>query len=147
MAIASYLEESGQAKTEVTKGQWISPGEDLHIISWGYATGLAYQAMKVLAKEGIGASILDLREMHNWDSALIEEAMKKPCLIVEEAIYPGSVAEEISALAYGKKLQTPLQCINIKNQPVLQGPRNLVLDQLGISVDHIVEEGKKLLER
>ncbi len=147
LAIKTYLENTGQDKLPVTSAQWLSGGKDLTIISWGYTTGLAYQSMKALAEEGIEAAVVDLREIHDIDPALVEKALSCPCLIVEEAIYPGSVGEDISAIAYGKKLQTPLQCINIPNHPVLQGPRNLVLDQLGISVDHIVEEGKKLLGR
>lgn len=144
--IISYLKQSDQYDLPVTEAQILKEGPTMNIIAWGYATGLAYEAAKLLESDGMDVSVIDLREIKTLNPQFLKKILTKPSLIVEEAIYPGSVAEEILAFAKANAIDQIIESLHIKNDFILQGKRDTVLEAIGISTDNIVSYCKSIVQ-
>lgn len=145
--IRAFCRGDHEEGKKASQGRRIRAGKDLNIVGWGYTTSLAYKAAEKLAEEGIEAGVYDLRRIIPADTELLLEAAREPLLIIEEALPEGSVAEFLEAELYKKNMHVPLRAIHIKNEPVTQGKRQVVLDYYGISVENACAEAKKLLEQ
>ncbi|RIV22971.1 alpha-ketoacid dehydrogenase subunit beta [Alicyclobacillaceae bacterium I2511] len=75
-------------------------GEDITVLSYGYALHLVLEAAQQLAQEGISSHILDLRTLRPLDDDAILEAVKKTgkILIVHEDNKFHGIGAEVSAL-------------------------------------------------
>ncbi|OFW78225.1 MAG: 2-oxoisovalerate dehydrogenase [Alicyclobacillus sp. RIFOXYA1_FULL_53_8] len=96
-------------KEEVPDGEYTVPlgkaavrreGEDLTVISYGYALHLALEAAAAVQNEGISVHVLDLRSLRPLDEEAILEATRKTgkVLIVHEDNKVAGVGAEVSAL-------------------------------------------------
>lgn len=96
-------------KEEVPDGEYTVPlgkaavrreGEDLTVISYGYALHLALEAAATVQNEGISVHVLDLRSLRPLDEEAILEATRKTgkVLIVHEDNKVAGVGAEVSAL-------------------------------------------------
>jgi pyruvate dehydrogenase E1 component beta subunit len=74
-------------------------GTDITLITYGGTLGKTMQAADLLAREGIGAEVIDLRTLRPLDRATIVGSIAKThrAVIVDEAWRTGSFAAEISA--------------------------------------------------
>ena len=74
-------------------------GEDVTIVSWGIGMNYALEAADELAKEGIGAEVIDLRTLRPLDMATVIESVKKTnrCVTVEEGWPVASMSDHIGA--------------------------------------------------
>jgi pyruvate dehydrogenase E1 component beta subunit len=96
------------ASGPVPKGEWLvpigeariaRPGSDVTIVSFARGMVYALEAAAELAKEGIGAEVIDLRSLRPLDLATIVESVKKTnrLVTVEEAWPVCSVGSEVCA--------------------------------------------------
>lgn len=143
--ISAYLTDTSQLDEPVYRAQFLKPGHDLTLIAWGYTTSLAYEAALALEQTGYHVRVLDLREIKQLDWTRIKEALSSPCLIVEEAIFSGSVSEHILAKVQEQRIEANIRSIYIENVPVTQGKRDIVLQALGISVENIYKTALEML--
>lgn len=74
-------------------------GEDVTLITYGGSLGKALQAAEQLAREGIGAEVIDLRTLRPLDTATILSSVAKThrAVVIDEAWRTGSFAAEVSA--------------------------------------------------
>ncbi|SEE21941.1 pyruvate dehydrogenase E1 component beta subunit [Rhizobiales bacterium GAS188] len=74
-------------------------GSDLTIISWSGQVHVAARAAATLAKEGIGADLIDLRTIWPWDKARVFDSVAKTkrLLVAHEAVSVGGFGAEIVA--------------------------------------------------
>ncbi|SEE35144.1 pyruvate dehydrogenase E1 component beta subunit [Rhizobiales bacterium GAS191] len=74
-------------------------GSDLTILSWSGQVHVAARAAAALAKEGIGAELIDLRTIWPWDKARVfaSVAKTKRLLVAHEAVSVGGFGAEIVA--------------------------------------------------
>lgn len=87
--IEEYLIPIGKAKVVV-------PGEHVTLISHSRMVNLCLEAVKVLAKKGIKAELIDLRTIKPLDIATVASSIRKTnrCVLVEEGhIFAGIAAE------------------------------------------------------
>lgn len=145
LRIRALAKKDGADQLPAHAGRWLRRGRDLNIIGWGYTSSLAWQAAELLAERGIEAGVLDLREIKPLNRTILLEACSKPVLIAEEALYEGSVSELLQAYLYGERIFTPLRSVCIKNEPVTQGKRQVVLEYYGLSPEHLAAEAEALL--
>lgn len=124
---------------------WLRRGKDLNFVSWGYGSGLCYQAAKALESRGADCGVLDLRSLKPLDWEKIKEAAEVPMVILEEALFQGGVGEKIEAELYKDGILTKILCLNIRNEAVTQGKRSVVLEHYGITAEHAAEAAMKLL--
>jgi pyruvate dehydrogenase E1 component beta subunit len=70
-------EEGPAPKFEFGKARLVRAGSDLTIISSGYSSVLALNAVEYLSKNGVDAELIDLRSIKPLDSSSIIESVKK----------------------------------------------------------------------
>jgi pyruvate dehydrogenase E1 component beta subunit len=84
---------------EISQAAVRRSGTDITLITYGGTLGKTMQAADLLAREGIGAEVIDLRTLRPLDRATIVGSIAKThrAVIVDEAWRTGSFAAEISA--------------------------------------------------
>jgi pyruvate dehydrogenase E1 component beta subunit len=85
----------GQAK--VVRG-----GADVSIVAYGAKTHVALEAAESLAREGIGAEVVDLRTLRPWDKQTAVDSVAKThrAVVVEECRPVCGIAAEVAANVY-----------------------------------------------
>jgi acetoin:2,6-dichlorophenolindophenol oxidoreductase subunit beta len=98
---ASPGEVDESLKVPLGVARRVTEGSDLTIVSWSRTALLAAQAAELLAREGIGAEVIDLRTIWPWDrdAVLHSAARTGRLLVVHEAVQPGGFGAEIAATA------------------------------------------------
>ena len=76
-------------------------GNDLTIVAWSSAVGLAAQAAAQLEKQGVSASVIDLRSLWPWDkdTVLADCARTGRLLVAHEAVQVAGFGAEVAATA------------------------------------------------
>ena len=84
----------------IGKARIVRPGKDVTLVSYTIGVGVALEAAKELAVEGIDAEVIDLRTLRPLDTATILASLKKTnrLVVVEEGWPTCSIASEIIAL-------------------------------------------------
>ncbi len=92
------IDETADA-ADISRAAIRRSGADITLITFGGTLGKTTQAADVLAQEGIGAEVIDLRTLRPLDLATIVASIAKThrAVIVDEAWRTGSFAAEISA--------------------------------------------------
>ena len=102
-----YTQPLGEARVE-------TEGSDVTMITWGAMTKEARQAVTVLAAEGIGAELIDLRSLVPLDEDAIFESVEKTgrAVVIHEAPRTGGFGGEIAAVIQERclyELSAPIQ--------------------------------------
>ena len=84
----------------IGKARTVREGKDVTIVSYSIGVGMALEAAKQLAGEGIEAEVLDLRTLRPLDTAAVLESLKKTnrLIVAEEGFPVCSIASEIIAV-------------------------------------------------
>ncbi len=128
---------------EIGKGQVVSDGDDVTIVSTGILTAQAVIARDLLAAEGIRARIVNIHTIKPLDTDLIVESAKKTGCIVtaeEHSVIGGlgsAVCEAVSELC-----PVPVLRVGINDVFGKSGKAAELLDEFGISAKFIVEKAK-----
>jgi 2-oxoisovalerate dehydrogenase E1 component beta subunit len=144
-------------KDEVPEGDYTVPigkarvcreGDDITVISYGYALHLVLEAAERLAKEGISAHVLDLRTLRPLDEAAILEAASKTgkVLIVHEDNKVCGVGAEVSAIIAEHALfdlDAPIQRLAGPEVPAMPFSPTLEKAYM-LNTDKVAEAMKKL---
>jgi len=85
----------------IGKARIVREGSDVTIVSYSIGVGLALEAAKVLAAEGIEAEIVDLRTLRPLDKQTVLASLAKTnrMIVAEEGWPTCSIASEIIAIA------------------------------------------------
>jgi pyruvate/2-oxoglutarate/acetoin dehydrogenase E1 component len=103
------------------------PGKDITLVAYGYMVQMCLKAAEKLAKEGIGAEVLDLRTVDPLDEAKILDSVKKTghLVVVQETWRQCSISSEISAIVAEKALEyldAPIFRVTAKDVPIPFSP-------------------------
>ena len=102
-------------------------GSDLAIISWGAYVHVGMRVAESLAKDGIEASVLDLRTLSPLDRDAIL-ALARHCsrvLVIHEDTRTGSIGESIAAIIQEEAfewLDAPVRVLGALDTPVPYAP-------------------------
>ena len=124
----------------IGKGQVLADGEDVTIIATGLMVNEALKAKDILAKQGIGARIVNMATIKPIDKALVIESAKKTGCIVtaeEHSIIGGlgsAVAEVLS-----EECPTPLVRVGVNDTFGESGPAWELLKKYGLSAENIAK--------
>ena len=79
----------------------LQQGNDLTIVSWSSAVGLAARAAEQLEKHGVSASVIDLRSLWPWDkdTVLADCGRTGRLLVAHEAVQVAGFGAEVAATA------------------------------------------------
>lgn len=94
------LNEDEVANMEIGKARIVKEGDDVTIVAFSIAVGMAEKASEILREKGINAEIIDLRTIKPLDTETILNSVKKTnrIVVVQESWSFASVASEIMSL-------------------------------------------------
>jgi pyruvate dehydrogenase E1 component beta subunit len=134
----------------IGKAKVVRAGSDVTIVSWSIGMTYALKAADELAKDGIGAEVIDLRTLKPMDTATIVESVKKTARVVtvEEGWRQSGVGAEIAASVTEQAfdwLDAPVMRVTGKDVPM---PYAANLEKLALpSVAEVVAAAKAVCYR
>jgi pyruvate dehydrogenase E1 component beta subunit len=134
----------------IGKARIVKPGKDVTLVSYTIGVGVALEAAKLLAEEGIDAEVIDLRTLRPLDKTTVLASLKKTnrMVVVEEGWPTCSIASEITAIVMEEgfdDLDAPVLRVNNVDVP-LPYAANLEKAAL-ITADQVVAAAKKVCYR
>lgn len=115
-------------------------GDDVTVVSWSNTANLAARAAAVLADEGIGADVLDLRTLWPWDKdGVLESVGRTGRLVVahESVAVGGFGAEVVATVAERASLKAPPRRLGSPRSLIPYAPN--LEDQLRVTADMIAD--------
>ncbi|MBQ6852210.1 MAG: transketolase family protein [Oscillospiraceae bacterium] len=128
---------------QVGKGEILKDGTDVAIIANGLLTYEAIKAGEELEAAGINAMVINMATIKPLDEELVVEAAKKCGKVItcEEHSIIGGLGEAVCSVL-SEKLPTPVRRIGVNDEFGHSGPAAALLQQFGLTSDHIVEVAK-----
>ena len=142
LAVPVFHEEG--FKFEIGKGEILKDGTDVAIIANGLLVYEAIKAGEELAAAGINAMVINMATVKPLDEELVLAAAKKCGKVItcEEHSIIGGLGEAVCAVL-SEKLPTPVKRIGVNDEFGHSGPAGKLLEQFGLTSDHIVEVAKE----
>lgn len=133
-------------KFELGKGKVLREGHKIALVATGMMVQEALKATKILAKEDISVTVVDMPCIKPIDEELIEEIAKSYELIItceEHNVYGGlgSAVSEVTS----KKSPVRMEMMGMQDTFGESGTPNELLAKYGLNADHIVEKVKECL--
>ena len=134
----------------IGKARVAKAGKDVTLVSYTIGVGVALEAAKLLAEEGIDAEVIDLRTLRPLDTGTVLASLKKTnrMVVVEEGWPTCSIASEIAAVAMEKgfdDLDAPVLRVTNVDVPL---PYAANLEKMAlITADQVVAAAKKVCYR
>jgi pyruvate dehydrogenase E1 component beta subunit len=134
----------------IGKARVVKEGKDVTLVSYTIGVGVALEAAKLLADEGIDAEVIDLRTLRPLDKATVLHSLAKTnrMVVVEEGWPTCSIASEIIAIAMEEgfdDLDAPV--LRVANEDVpMPYAANLEKEAL-LSVDKVIKAVKAVCYR
>jgi pyruvate dehydrogenase E1 component beta subunit len=134
----------------IGKARVARPGKDVTLVSYTIGVGVALEAAKLLAEEGIDAEVIDLRTLRPLDTGTVLASLKKTnrMVVVEEGWPTCSIASEIAAVAMEQgfdDLDAPVLRVTNVDVPL---PYAANLEKMAlITADQVVAAAKKVCYR
>jgi pyruvate dehydrogenase E1 component beta subunit len=134
----------------IGKARVARPGKDVTLVSYTIGVGVALEAAKLLAEEGIDAEVIDLRTLRPLDTGTVLASLKKTnrMVVVEEGWPTCSIASEIAAVAMEQgfdDLDAPVLRVTNVDVPL---PYAANLEKMAlITAEQVVAAAKKVCYR
>jgi len=134
----------------IGKARVAKAGKDVTLVSYTIGVGVALEAAKLLAEEGIDAEVIDLRTIRPLDKGTVLASLKKTnrLVVVEEGWPTCSIASEIAAIVMEEgfdDLDAPVLRVTNVDVPL---PYAANLEKLAlVTADQVVEAAKKVCYR
>ena len=133
-------------KFELGKGKVLREGQKIALVATGMIVQEALKAAKILAKEDISVTVVDMPCIKPIDEELIEKIAKSHELIItceEHNVYGGlgSAVSEVTS----KKSPVRMEMMGMQDTFGESGTPNELLAKYGLNADHIVEKVKECL--
>lgn len=139
------VHEEGMA-FEIGKGEVMTDGSDIAVISTGLMTAEAVRAAELLREQGISARVINMCTIKPLDEELVIKAAKECGRIVtcEEHSVIGGLGEAVCALLAGK-CPVPVKRIGVNDEFGHSGPAVDLLRQFGLSAENIADTVREML--
>ncbi|WP_442678367.1 pyruvate dehydrogenase complex E1 component subunit beta [Sphingomonas sp. ASY06-1R] len=134
----------------IGKARIVKQGKDVTLVSYTIGVGVALEAAKQLAEEGIDAEVIDLRTLRPLDTATVLASLKKTnrLVVVEEGWPTCSIASEIAAVVMEQgfdDLDAPVLRVTNVDVPL---PYAANLEKMAlITADQVIAAAKKVCYR
>ncbi|MFC2742094.1 MAG: transketolase family protein [Selenomonas artemidis] len=124
----------------VGKGEVLQDGTDVAIIATGILVPEAIEAGKRLAEMGIKARVINMATIKPLDEELVVKAAREcgRIITVEEHNIIGGLGEAVCA-AVAEHCPVPVHRIGVNDEFGHSGPAAALLEQFGLTADHIVK--------
>ena len=130
-------------KFEIGKGEVLREGTDVAIIANGLLVYEAIKAGELLAEAGINAMVINMATIKPLDEELVLAAAEKCGKVItcEEHSIIGGLGEAVCSVL-SEKRPTPVKRIGVNDEFGHSGPAVKLLEQFGLTAEHIVEVAK-----
>ena len=130
-------------KFEIGKGEVLREGTDVAIIANGLLVYEAIKAGEMLAEAGINAMVINMATIKPLDEELVLAAAEKCGKVItcEEHSIIGGLGEAVCSVL-SEKRPTPVKRIGVNDEFGHSGPAVKLLEQFGLTAEHIVEVAK-----
>ena len=130
-------------KIEIGKGVTLKEGSDVTLISTGLMTGMALEAAKLLANDGINARVINIHTIKPLDRELVIKAARETGAIVtcEEASIIGGLGSAVCDTVC-ESLPVPVLRVGVEDKFGTSGPAGEVLEKYGLCPENIVAKAK-----
>jgi 2-oxoisovalerate dehydrogenase E1 component len=145
--IRQMLSDGPPLPTALGRAALRRSGDDLAIVSYGAYVHLAMRVAGALARDGIEASVLDLRSLQPLDRGALL-ALARRChrvLIVHEDSRTGGIGESLAAIVQEEAfewLDAPVRIVGALDTPVPYSPP---LEEFYLPSDAMIERAARLL--
>ena len=145
LAIESIFDDQS-FKFEIGKGQKLSEGKDVAIIATGLATSIALEAVKLLEKEGIKVTLVNMASIKPIDKELIKECAEKngAILTVEEHNVIGGLGSAVAEVL-SEKTPTTMLKIGVNDTFGESGPAVALIKKYGLDAESIYKKVKEFV--
>ena len=136
-------------KIELGKGIVLSEGDDVGIFATGEVmVNAAEEAVSLLKKKGINATLVDLHTVRPLDYDLVDQVAKrcKRILVCENGRYAGGVGEEIAGYLV-KTNPVLMDFVNVGEQFGEVGKLNYLAKVFGFTGEAIASKAEDLVKR
>jgi len=142
-AVEDLSSEDPNYKFEIGKGRVLAEGKDVTVLATGITVGMALEAKKLLAADGIDAEIINIHTIKPLDEELICASAKKTGAVVtaEEHSIIGGLGGAVAELLTEKCL-VPLRRVGVEDEWGASGSANELLEYYGISAANIAAKAK-----
>ncbi|MBQ9647013.1 MAG: transketolase family protein [Oscillospiraceae bacterium] len=125
---------------QIGRGEVLHDGDDVAVIATGLMTYEALKAADALKERGVGARVINLCTIKPLDEELVLKAARECGKIVtcEEHSVIGGLGEAVCSLL-SEKCPTPVRRIGVNDEFGHSGPASALLEQFGLSAEHIAE--------
>jgi 1-deoxy-D-xylulose-5-phosphate synthase len=135
-------------KLEIGKGQTITEGNDLAIITLGTVGNHAIAACEELEDEGISVAHYDMRFANPLDESLLHDIFKKfnKVITVEDGCLQGGFGSAILEFMADNSYSAKVIRLGIPDKIVEHGEQAELYKECGYDAESIVEKAKALVE-
>jgi 1-deoxy-D-xylulose-5-phosphate synthase len=130
---------NGGAPIEVGKAEVLREGSDAAVLAYGAMVAPALEAAERLAGAGILATVVNARFAKPLDEALLADlAARTPLLVtVEDHARAGGFGSAVLEALAGRGIEARVECLGIPDRFIEHGPREALLDDLGLGAEGI----------
>lgn len=131
---------------EMDKATVLTDGTDAAIIACGEMVRLAYEAAKLLEKDGIHATVLDMYCVKPLDTkAIIKAATNAKAVVTAEEHAPFGGLGSMVAQVVGANCPKKVVNVALPDAPVITGNSKAVFDYYGMNGEGIAAKAKEAL--
>lgn len=132
---------------EIGKWEVLREGEKVAILAVGVMADVAEKACDQLSNEGINPGLVYVRFIKPFDEKILKSVLEKYDVVitVEENALKGGFGVHIVKFVEDLGIDTKIVNLGIPDKFVEQGPRNLLLKEIGLSSENIARKIKELL--
>jgi len=123
-------------------------GDDITVVSMGYALGAALEASDTLAADGIGVDLIDAYSLRPLDGDALLESVGRTggVVVVEEHQSCGGLGSEIARFL-ARERPVPMEFVDIGERYAESGSPQELLEKYGVSSAAITGAVRRLIER
>lgn len=140
------LFDKDEYKFELGKGVKLADGKDVTIVATGIMVGMALEARKMLADEGIDARVINIHTIKPLDKDIIIEAAKETGALVvaeEHNVYGGLGSAVAEVLC--ENCPAPMLRVGVEDKYGRSGTVPALLEAYGLTAENIVAKAKAVL--
>jgi len=139
---------AGDYDFEFGKGIVLRAGDDVSLIATGHLVFHALEAAEALAREGIGARVINLHTIKPLDRGIIARAAAETGAVVtaeEHNVVCGFGA--MVARVVAEECPVPLECVGIGDVWCSVGTHDEMFEKFGLTAPHLAAAAKRALAR
>ncbi|WP_026866371.1 1-deoxy-D-xylulose-5-phosphate synthase [Jeotgalicoccus marinus] len=142
--------DPSEERAPIKYGSWevLEEGNDIVLISYGPTLQMLTEAATTLKDLGINAKVINARFIKPLDFECLDQlgANSMPIFVIEEAMLTGGLGSMIASYFTDNKYRNTIQRLGIDNEYIEHGDVDLLLNDIGISVENIVNKSRRIVE-